>query len=77
MNPQVEHAARLHEELQAFLAREHPTAPLAVVLSALTYEIGRLVGQTMTDDETRRMLDRIADTLIEQIKAHRGGRLRG
>jgi hypothetical protein len=74
--PNPEQVNRVHEDLKAFLLREHPRADLLAIVVALSYEIGRcaaMMTEGMSDAETRRMLDGIADVMFEHVHAFRRG----
>lgn len=66
-------AARLHDELQAWLMQTHPREPVMVVVAALTFEIGRVVA--LSDADIATAVNTVCETLRDQIRAHRDGQL--
>lgn len=68
--------AKLHDDLVAWLKREHPRAELLVILGALSYEIGRIGGfltEGKSDAEVARVLDGVRDAMHEHVQAFRRG----
>jgi len=65
-------ASDLHDALVVWLATNHPRAALDVVLAALTFEIGRLVGVSIrgtntTPAEIDAMVDRVGKTMRAHV----------
>lgn len=69
-----ERTARLHDDLQHWLLRYQPFTPVAVIVTALMFEVGRLLAAT--DLDLDQAVETWAATLREQIAAHREGRLK-
>jgi hypothetical protein len=69
-------APAIHEALMAWLRATAPTAPPLAVVTACSYEIGRLVGQ-LTDGqsaaETEALVAGVSDAMREHIAAYRRG----
>lgn len=68
--------AKLHENLTAWLKREHPRAELLTVIGALSYEIGRICGQVtqhLSDEETDAMVEAVAEVMKDHVRAWRRG----
>jgi predicted HD phosphohydrolase len=74
-------AFRLHEDLKAWLMREHPYAPAEAVVTALSYEIGRIVAQQTQDispEQTQTVVTEMAvngvrDVMLLHVAAFRRG----
>ena len=70
-------AARVQEDLQRYLLRAEPHTPIDILITALSYELGRLVGQQLPAEfPIDAVLDGVRDTMKLQILAYRDGRLR-
>jgi hypothetical protein len=72
----VRRAAVLHDALTKWLRFQVPQAEAVMVLTALTYECGRIAGQLsegMSDAEIETMLDDIRDTMRDHVDAYRKG----
>jgi hypothetical protein len=68
--------ATLHEDLVAWLQREHPEANPLAVLGALSYEIGRVVGELadgLGEDQIAAMLDGVRETMALHVRAFQRG----
>jgi len=70
----LERISYLHDELQSYLRQYQPHTPVVDIVTALTFEIGRLVAQS--DAPVDELVDAVAATMRDQIRAHREGRLR-
>jgi hypothetical protein len=69
-------AYRVHESIARFLMREHAHESAPVIVTALSYEIGRIVGslaESSTVDELEAMIAGVATVLRTHIAAYRGG----
>jgi hypothetical protein len=70
--------ARIHVQLREHLFRTYPLTPVEVILTALTYEIGRIAGEVMPPElDVDELVDTIAANMKSQIRAYRAGRLKG
>ena len=69
-------AYELHEALRAWLLATYPRANALAIVSACSYEIGRMVA-VMTEGasarDTEALLASVLGVLREHIAAHRGG----
>jgi hypothetical protein len=66
----------VHEQLKAVLAREFPDTTVLVLLTALTYEVARLVGkygETLPPVEVDEMLTKVFEVMREHVRAYRRG----
>lgn len=66
----------LHEALRAWLLAHYPRADALAVITACSYEIGRMVAVTtqgLTERETEAMLAGVLSVMREHIAAARRG----
>jgi len=75
----IQRTAELQGGLQQFLTATAGTAPAVVIVTALTYEIGRVIGTQAAYQnawELERTLDYVRELLARQVDAYRSGRLK-
>lgn len=77
-DPLEREAFAIHEAMMAWLKTRYPRAHPLSVLTACTYEIGRVVGTIAKDTdmpatEIDAMLDNVRATMRQQIDAVRAG----
>jgi hypothetical protein len=81
VNPPDEHglageAFEVHEALVVWLRRTYPRIHSAAILTALSYEIGRICGRVTegkSDVEVDAMLHGIHEAMKEHVRAYRAG----
>jgi hypothetical protein len=72
----ADRAADVHEALMAWLTATYPRENPLVILSACTYEVGRIAGQFgahLSEGEQQRMLDGIRRAMAAHLRAYRAG----
>jgi hypothetical protein len=74
----IQRALEVQEQFQTYLVAAHPFTSADVIVTALTFEIGRLVGTVMPAEvDLDEVLANVTTVLREQIEAHRRGALPG